>query len=31
MLFGNKGNKRVDHKIVGGKKKESNETSQVLN
>ena len=30
-LFGNKGNRKEDHKIVGGKKQESNEISQVLN
>ena len=30
-LFGNKGNRREDHKIVGRKKHESSEMSQVLN
>ena len=30
-LFGNKGNKREDHKISRGKKQESSEMSQVLN
>ena len=30
-LFGNKGNRREDHKIAGGKKQESSEISQVLN
>ena len=30
-FFGNKGNRREDHKIVGWKKQESSEISQVLN
>ena len=30
-LFSNKGNKREDHKILGGKRRESNEMGQVLN
>ena len=30
-LFGNKGNRKEDHKSIGGKKKEPSEISQVLN
>ena len=30
-FFGNKGNRREDHKVVGGKKQEPSEITQVLN
>ena len=30
-LFGNKGNRKEDHKNIGGKKQEPSEISQVLN